>query len=74
MPNIINQSEGRGQYIVSSSSSSSSSDPIPNYAIPIPYDIHQKASNTLDTENTLNDDVIKKKLDTNTETDIVINL
>jgi hypothetical protein len=74
MPNIINQSEGRGQDIVSSSSSSSSSDPIPNDAIPIPYDIHQKASNTLDTENTLNDDVIKKKLDTNTETDIVINL
>jgi hypothetical protein len=50
--------------------------PKPNDAIPIPYDIHQKASNTLDTENTLNDGIIKKKLDTitNTETDIVINL
>jgi len=65
MPNIVDQ----GQDIALSSSV-----PIPNDAIPIPYDIHQKASNTLDTENTINDDVIKKKLDTNTETDIVINL
>jgi hypothetical protein len=68
MPNIVDQRQG--QDIASSSSSL----PIPNDAIPIPYDIHQKASNTLDTENTLNNDVIKKKLDTNTETDIVINL
>ena len=75
MPNIINQSEGRGQDIVSSSSGPMPNDAIPILIpIPIPYDIHQKASNTLDTENTLNDDVIKKKLDTNTETDIVINL
>ena len=67
IPNIVDQ----GQDIVPSLSSSC---PLPNDAIPIPYDIHQKASNTLDTENTLNDDVIKKKLDTNTEPDIVINL
>ena len=71
MPNIVDQRQGQD---IASSSSSSSSLPIPNDAIPIPYDIHQKASNTLDTENTLNNDVIKKKLDTNTETDIVINL
>ena len=69
MPNIVEH--GQGQDIASSSSSSL---PIPNDAIPIPYDIHQKASNTLDTENTLNDDVIKNKPDTNTKTDIVINL
>jgi hypothetical protein len=63
-------------------SSSSVSLPLPNDAIPIPYDINQKASNTLDTENTLGDDVTKKKpntnnntnTNTNTETDIVINL
>jgi hypothetical protein len=64
----------------SSSSSSSSSLPLPHDAIsiPIPYDIHQKASNTLDTENTLNtlntlgDDDNKNKK--NNEPDIVINL
>jgi hypothetical protein len=61
-------------------SSSSASLPLPNDAIPIPYDINQKASNTLDTENTLGDGVTKKKPNTNTntntetETDIVINL
>lgn len=73
--------EERGDYvsilmpnIVNNDNAASSSVPAPNDAIPIPYDIHQKASNTLDTENTLNDDAIKKKLDTNTETDIVINL
>ena len=69
LPNII----GQGQDIVSSSSSSSVS--APNDAIPIPYDIHQKASNTLDTENTLNiigDDYNKNK--NSNEKDIVINL
>jgi hypothetical protein len=48
---------------------------VPNDAIPIPYDIHQKASNTLDTENTLNvigDDSNKNK--NSNEKDIVINL
>ena len=72
LPNII----GQGQDIVSSSSSSSSSSvSAPNDAIPIPYDIHQKASNTLDTENTLNiigDDDNKNK--NSNEKDIVINL
>ena len=71
LPNII----GQGQDIVSSSSSSSSSVSAPNDAIPIPYDIHQKASNTLDTENTLNiigDDDNKNK--NSNEKDIVINL
>lgn len=65
LPNII----GQGQDIVSSSVSA------PNDAIPIPYDIHQKASNTLDTENTLNiigDDDNKNK--NSNEKDIVINL
>lgn len=66
IPNIVNNDNA--------ASSSSSSLPLPNDAIPIPYDIHQKATNTLDTENTLNDDVIKNKPDTNTKTDIVINL
>ena len=66
IPNIVNNDNP--------ASSSSSSLPLPNDAIPIPYDIHQKATNTLDTENTLNDDVIKNKPDTNTKTDIVINL
>jgi len=72
MTDVINQDN------ISSSSSSSSSFPLPNDAIPMPYDIHQKASNTLDTENTLEDDVTKKKPNTNTNTntnsDIVINL
>ena len=67
LPNIV----GQGQDIASSSSSV----PVPNDAIPIPYDIHQKASNTLDTENTLNvigDDSNKNK--NSNEKDIVINL
>jgi hypothetical protein len=66
LPNIV----GQGQDIASSSSV-----PVPNDAIPIPYDIHQKASNTLDTENTLNvigDDSNKNK--NSNEKDIVINL
>jgi hypothetical protein len=66
LPNIV----GQGQDIASSSSV-----PVPNDAIPIPYDIHQKTSNTLDTENTLNiigDDVNKNK--NSNEKDIVINL
>jgi hypothetical protein len=43
--------------------------------VPIPYDIHQKASNTLDTENTLNDDSNKNKLknNNNIEEEVVIN-
>jgi len=77
MPGVVNQDN------VLLSSSSSASLPLPNDAIPIPYDINQKASNTLDTENALNtlntlnalgDDVIKKKPDTNAELDVVINL
>lgn len=66
LPNIV----GQGQDIASSSSV-----PVPNDAIPIPYDIHQKTSNTLDTENTLNvigDDSNKNK--NSNEKDIVINL
>jgi hypothetical protein len=66
LPNIV----GQGQDIASSSSV-----PVPNDTIPIPYDIHQKASNTLDTENTLNvigDDSNKNK--NSNEKDIVINL
>jgi hypothetical protein len=55
--------------------SSSSSVPIPTSTptpTPAPYNIHQKATNTLDTENTLNDDKNKTKDEINT--DIVINL
>ena len=66
LPNIV----GQGQDIASSSSV-----PVPNDAIPIPYDSHQKASNTLDTENTLHiigDDDNKNK--NSNEKDIVINL
>jgi|LauGreDrversion4_2_1035121.scaffolds.fasta_scaffold06569_7 hypothetical protein len=69
-------SEERGDY-VSIPVPTASSGPLPNDAIPIPYDIHQKSINTLDTENTLNDDIIKKKLDTNTsksEEEVIINL
>jgi hypothetical protein len=69
-------SEDRGDY-VSIPVPMASSGPLPNDAIPIPYDIHQKATNTLDTENTLNDDIIKKKLDTNnskSEEEVIINL
>jgi hypothetical protein len=69
-------SEERGDY-VSIPVPTASSGPLPNDAIPIPYDIHQKSINTLDTENTLNDDIIKKKLDTNSsksEEEVIINL
>jgi hypothetical protein len=58
MPNIVSND----------TAASSLSLPIPNDALPIPYDIHQKASNTLDTENTLNDDSNKNK------EEVVINL
>jgi hypothetical protein len=53
--------------------SSSSSIPI---SAPAPYNIHQKATNTLDTENTLHDDKNKNKTKTKDEIneDIVINL
>ena len=75
IPNIVDQ--GQGQDIASSSSSSSSSlssFPLPNDAIPIPYDIHQKASNTLDTENTLNDNENKDEKKNKNEQEVVINL
>lgn len=55
--------------------SSSSSVPIPtpiSTPTPAPYNIHQKATNTLDTENILNDEKNKTKDEINT--DIVINL
>jgi hypothetical protein len=53
--------------------------PIPTQApapapAPAPYNIHQKATNTLDTENTLHDDKNKTKTKDEINTDIVINL
>jgi hypothetical protein len=75
IPNIVDQGQGQGQDIASSSSSSSlSSFPLPNDAIQIPYDIHQKASNTLDTENTLNDNENKDEKKNKNEQEVVINL
>jgi hypothetical protein len=49
--------------------------PVPTPApTPAPYNIHQKATNTLDTENTLNDDKNKNKTKDEINPDIVINL
>ena len=66
LPNIVEQ--GQGQDIATLSV------PLPNDAIPIPYDIHQKATNKLDTENTLNDDENKDKKKNKNEEEVVINL
>jgi hypothetical protein len=65
--NMVDQ----GQDNASSSSSTSTPAPAPT-STPAPYNIHQKATNTLDTENTLHDDKTKTKDEINE--DIVINL
>jgi hypothetical protein len=63
----------QGEDIASSSSSVPIPTPTPiSTPTPAPYNIHQKATNTLDTENILNDDKNKTKDEINT--DIVINL
>ena len=66
LPNIVEQ--GQGQEIATLSV------PLPNDAIPIPYDIHQKATNKLDTENTLNNDENKDEKKNKNEQEVVINL
>ena len=65
--NMVDQ----GQDNASSSSSTSTPAPAPT-STPAPYNIHQIATNTLDTENTLHDDKTKTKDEINE--DIVINL
>jgi hypothetical protein len=76
-------SEDKGDYVSiqianmvdqdDASSSLSTSTPAPALtSTPTPYNIHQKATNTLDTENTLHDDKNKTKDEINP--DIVINL